>query len=131
MTRKRRILLVDDDQDLVQATRLLLENEGYEVGVAYDGKSGVEAAKKTRPDLVILDVMMATKTDGFEASRQLVKIPELRDLPVILVTGVAKAMRLRHKVEPDETWLPVKAVLDKPVAPEKLLREIARNLPAA
>ena len=128
MRTKKLILLVDDDRDLVQSNKDLLESEGFEVQTAYDGKSGVEKAKEIRPDLMILDVMMATDTEGFDVSRSIPKIPELQGLPVIMLTGIREKKKLPFGFEPDESWLPSKAVLEKPVAPEKLLDEIRKHL---
>lgn len=128
MANKRRILLVDDDRDFVESNRQLLADEGYEVHVAYDGKSGLESARKVKPDLMLLDVMMASSTEGFDISRDIPKIPELKNLPVILLTGIRKQMKLPFGFEPDDSWLPVKVVLEKPVPPARLLAEIGKHL---
>lgn len=120
------VLLVDDDVDFVESNKDLLEAEGYRVIAAYDGASGLEMARKERPDLMILDVMMATQTEGFEVSRKIPLTPELKHMAVLLVTGIRKAMHLPFKFEPDESWLPVADILEKPVAPEKLLAEVKR-----
>jgi len=125
---KKRILLVDDDKEFVQATKDLLEAHGYEVLTAHSGAQGLEIARKSYPNLMLLDVMMATDTEGFDVSRKIEESPELKGLPVILMTGIKKAMNLPFSFEPDEDWLPVKTVLDKPVPPDKLLAEIAKLL---
>jgi len=125
---KNRIVLIDDDKDFVQATRELLETSGYKVSSAHDGRSGVEAARRVHPDLIILDVMMATDTEGFEVSQELQKIDELKGVPVILMTGIKRAKSLPFSFEPDEDWLPVKAVLEKPVRPEALFKSIEEAL---
>jgi CheY-like chemotaxis protein len=124
---KKRILLVDDDKEFIEGTKDLLEAHGYEVLKAHTGAQGLEMAKKSYPNLMILDVMMTTDTEGFDVSRKIEESPELKGLPVILMTGIKKAMGLPFSFEPDEDWLPVKAVLDKPVAPDKLLAEIAKH----
>lgn len=123
-----KILIVDDDKDFVKSVQDLLENEGYLVHKAYGGKEGLELARKERPDLMILDVMMTHNTEGFEVSREIPTIPELKDMQVIMLTGITKEMNLPFKFEPDETLLPVGTVLEKPVAPEKLLSEIKKQL---
>jgi CheY-like chemotaxis protein len=97
---------------------------------AYDGESGLEKAKQERPDLMLLDVMMAHDSEGFEISRKIPEQPELKEMKVILVTGIRKEKELAYRFEPDETWLPVDRVLEKPVPPEKLLEEIKRELNA-
>ena len=124
----KRILLVDDDQDFVASVSEWLKANGYEVSVALDGTSGIEKARQLKPDLMILDVMMATDTEGIEVSRKIAEIAELRTMPVILLTGIRKAKNLPFGLSPDENWLPVKIVLEKPVPPETLLAEIRKLL---
>ena len=128
MSEPKHILLVDDDRDLVDSNRELLEANGYKVSVTYSGAEGIEAAKNKRPDLMILDVMMETDTEGFDVSRRISEIPELKELPMILLTGIRSQMHIDSKFEPDAAWLPVNVVIDKPVAPERLLREVAKQL---
>jgi two-component system alkaline phosphatase synthesis response regulator PhoP len=125
----KRILLVDDDQDFVASVEEWLKANGYEVTVAFDGASGLEKARQLKPDLIILDVMMGTDTEGIEVSRKIAESPELRVLPVLLLTGIRKAKNLPFGLTPDENWLPVKTVLEKPVPPETLLKEIRKLLP--
>ncbi|MFA6134478.1 MAG: CBS domain-containing protein [Phycisphaerae bacterium] len=129
MSGKQTILLVDDDVDFVKSTTDFLEAHGYTVLSAHDGEAGFELARKKRPDLMILDVMMATKTEGFEVARKIPECPDLRTMPVLLVTGVRREMQLGFRLEPDETWLPVSRVMEKPIDPgvfiatvEELLR---------
>jgi len=128
MSTKKRILMVDDDKDYLELTRDVLEHEGYEVLTASDGASGLAMAKTVYPHLLLLDVMMNSTTEGFDISRELRHIRELKDLPVIIMTGLPKTMGLAFHFEPDETWLPVQAVLEKPIPPERLLAEIKKCL---
>ena len=128
MDNPKTILVVDDDSDFVESNRDLLEAHGYTVIVAYDGRSGFEAACRELPDLMILDVMMASATEGFEIARMVRAEPSLRGLRVLLVTGVSKAMDLPFRLEPDEKWLPVNRVLEKPILPRQLIAEIEKAL---
>ena len=124
----KKILLVDDDRDFVESNKDLLEAQGYAILTAYDGAAGLELARRERPDLMILDVMMATDTEGFEISRKIPETPELRQMKVLLVTGIRKAMHLPFGFEPDESWLPVNEIMEKPIRPEKLLAKIEKLL---
>jgi CheY-like chemotaxis protein len=124
MTVKRRILLVDDDIDFVAANKALLEASDYEVMTAQDGSEALSLAQSQRPDLILLDVMMKTDTEGFEVSRKIREIPDIKRIPVILLTGIRRSMNLPFKFEPDEDWLPVSRILEKPVQPEKMLAVI-------
>jgi CheY-like chemotaxis protein len=124
----KKILIVDDDRDFAQSIEAILTAEDYVVLKAHNGQEGLELAKQERPDLMILDVMMAHDTEGFEVSRKIPKTPELKNMAVIMVTGIMSVKNLAFKFEPDETWLPVDSVLEKPVAPERLLKEIKKRL---
>lgn len=128
MSAKKKILIVDDDRDFVESNRDLLEANGYEVIAAYDGASGLALAKQARPDLMILDVMMATNTEGFEVSRKIPESPELRNMKVLMVTGIRREMHLPFTFEPDETWLPVDSLFEKPITPATLLAEIQKRI---
>jgi len=128
MNTPKTILLVDDDRAFVESNKDLLEAAGYRVRCAYDGRAGLELARKERPDLMVLDVMMASGTEGFEVARKIPETPELRGLKVLLVTGISQAMGLPFQYEPDETWLPVDRVLSKPIAPGRFLAEVRRLL---
>ena len=130
MADKKKILIVDDDKDFAESNKDLLEAHDYEVLMAHDGQSGLDLARQSRPDLMILDVMMAHDTEGFEISRKIPQTPELKNMRVLLVTGIKKEKKLSFSFEPDETWLPVDKVLEKPVPPEKLVEEIEKALRA-
>ncbi len=124
----KKVLVIDDDNDFVESIVNLLEARGYAVASASNGKEGVEKAKADKPDLILLDVMMTTKDEGFNVARQLHEIENLKGTPVIMVTGVRKEMNLPFGFEPDETWLPVKEILEKPVKPETLLNAVSNAL---
>jgi CheY-like chemotaxis protein len=128
MAEQKKILIVDDDKDFVGSLRAILEANDYAVVAAHDGAAGLQMAEKEQPDLMILDVMMATKDEGFEVSRKVQQNPALKGLPIILVTGVTKDLGISYGFEPDESWLPVKSIMEKPVDPEKLLAEIEKRL---
>jgi CheY-like chemotaxis protein len=95
---------------------------------ANDGAEAVALALAQRPDLILLDVMMKSDTEGFDVSRKIREIPDIQRIPVILLTGIRRAMNLPFKFEPDEEWLPVARILEKPVAPEKMLAVIKEML---
>ena len=124
----KKVLVIDDDNDFVESVVNLLEARGYTVTSASNGKEGVEKAKGSKPDLILLDVMMTTKDEGFNVARELQSIEGVKGTPVIMVTGVRKEMNLPFGFEPDETWLPVKQILEKPVKPENLLSAMADAL---
>jgi DNA-binding response OmpR family regulator len=124
----KKVLVIDDDPDFVDAIVNVLDAKGYEVDSAPNGKIGLAKAKEKKPDVILLDVMMTTKSEGFDVAREINKDDQLKGVPVILVTGVRKEMSLPFGFEPDEDWLPVKGVLEKPVKPEILLKAIEANI---
>ncbi|HPZ07506.1 MAG TPA: response regulator [Candidatus Eremiobacteraeota bacterium] len=123
-----KILIIDDDLDLVDAMTNLLEAKGYEINNAPDGEEGCEKAKTDTPDLILLDVMMTRKTEGFDVARSLKKDEKTKDIPIILITGIRHEMNLPFGFEPDADFLPVKAVLEKPIKPELLLNTVAEHI---
>ena len=130
MTEKQRILVIDDDVQLVDTVGTLLESVGYEVCHSYQAEKGLELARETKPDLILLDVMFATPPgpDGIELSRRLHQDDELREIPVIILTGVRKVLEYPFRISPDDTWMPVQVFLEKPIKPDRLLAEIAKVL---
>jgi two-component system alkaline phosphatase synthesis response regulator PhoP len=124
----QKVLMIDDDPEFVEAISNLLDAKGYDVHTASDGKEGITKVKAENPDLILLDVMMTTKSEGFDVAHALHDDPRLRDIPIIMLTGIRREMNLPFGFEPDETWLPVKRVLEKPVKPEVLLAAVSENI---
>jgi CheY-like chemotaxis protein len=122
------ILIIDDDQDFVEATKSLVEAKGFTAVTANNGEDGFRVAKKEKPAVILLDVMMTHDSEGFDIARNLKKDDATRDIPVIIITGVRKAKHLPFGFEPDEDWLPVKEVLEKPVKPETLIECVKKVL---
>jgi two-component system alkaline phosphatase synthesis response regulator PhoP len=123
-----KILVVDDDIDFLEAQKTLLQAKGYTVFGAPNGDEGYQKAKTEHPDLMLLDVMMTYDSEGFDLARKLKEDPATRQIPVIMITGIRKAKGLPFSFEPDEDWLPVKAVLEKPVKPDELLKTVEEGL---
>jgi len=125
---KKRVLLVDDEVDFVEINKAALENKGYEVIPAYNGEEGMQKALQEKPDIIILDVMMKTKTEGFEVARKLRKYEEMKNVPIIMLTAIRERMDIKFKIHPDEEWLPVTEFVEKPVPPDKLIEKVEQML---
>jgi two-component system alkaline phosphatase synthesis response regulator PhoP len=123
-----KVLVIDDDNEFVEAMTNVLDAKGYEVDSAPNGKVGIAKAREQKPDIILLDVMMTTKSEGFDVARELNKDKKLKEVPIIMITGVRKEMKLPFGFEPDEAWLPVKGVLEKPVRPDVLLKTVEENI---
>lgn len=125
---KKKILIVDDDPDIVEAMSLILETKGYQVASAADGAEGLKKAREFKPNLIILDVMMATDDEGFQVSYQLKSDAELCKIPVLMVTSVSEVTGFKYNPETDQEFLPVQGFIEKPIQPEVLLSRVAELL---
>jgi len=119
---KKKVLVVDDEKELVEVTQVLLESNGFEVAAAYSGEEGKKAAMEEKPDVIILDVMMETTSAGFDVARWLRSQDATKEIPIVMLTAVNQ--NVPWKFASDEVWLPVDVFLDKPVSPEKLLAAV-------
>lgn len=119
------ILIIDDDPDITEAMKVVLDNRGFNVEVAHNITDGKAKATAIKPDLMILDVMMESNQDGFNLARDCKGDPELKEIPILMVTGVKEQTGIDFKSEAgDQTWLPVDEFLDKPVKPDVLLQKV-------
>lgn len=126
---KAKIVVTDDDPEIRDTLQAMLEARGYAVVTAANREEGMATIQREKPDLAILDVMMATWQDGFEMSRELKKDPELKDIPILMLTGVRDKTGVDVKSSAgDPTWLPVDAFLEKPVEPDTLFAQVERLL---
>lgn len=123
-----KILIIDDDPDLVEVIRLTLESKGYEVYSAASGADGLEQVKETDPDLIILDVMMDYTTEGFQVSLEL-RSPDpdseyaaYSKTPILMLTAIHTTTPLRFA--PDEDYLPVDDFVEKPLEPRALVEKV-------
>ena len=124
-----RIVVVDDDPDILAATQAILVTAGYEVSVAGGRNQGMDTIGTSQPDLIVLDVMMDTWQDGFAMARALKQDPLTRGIPILMMTAVKDKTGIDFKASAgDPTWLPVEAFLEKPLDPEQLLGEVRRLL---
>ena len=124
-----KILVIDDDADIRVAVKATLESQGYAVATADNKASGMEAANSEEPDLIILDVMMEGRHDGFEMARELKKSPQCKDIPILMFTAIKEKSGTDFKSSAgDPSWLPVDAFLDKPVEPSVLIAEVEKLL---
>lgn len=127
-----KILIIDDDPDMVLAAEMTLEAAGHEIFTAASGTEGLKKVKEVRPDLIILDVMMDTTTEGFQVSLQLrspdseSEFIEFRDIPIIMLTAIHTTTPLRFG--PDHDYLPVDVFMDKPLDPDLLLAKVEKLL---
>ncbi len=122
MADKAKILIVDDDPDLVESARIVLETK-FEVITASNGDEGVNKARNENPDLIILDVIMPVK-DGFTAAEQIKKDEKLKEIPVIMLTSYAERKGETNIPASKGMMLEAEDYIEKPFKPEDLLKRV-------
>ncbi len=122
------ILIVDDDPDYVQATRLVLEAEGYKIIDAGDPESARKKIAEGKPSLILLDVMMINETDGFHLAKELKDSPDTSEIPILMMTAIGKKRDFRYEGEKDKDYLPVDGYIEKPCPPEELKAQVNKIL---
>ncbi len=124
-----KILIVDDDPDITEAMRVILENKHYVVSNAGGIEQAMESLEEELPDLIILDVMMSTTQDGFILARKLKADDKYKDIPILMLTSIKDKMGIDFKsAAGDESWLPVDEYLTKPVKPDVLIEKVGKLL---
>jgi two-component system phosphate regulon response regulator PhoB/two-component system alkaline phosphatase synthesis response regulator PhoP/two-component system response regulator VicR len=127
MTSRGLILVVDDDPDIVATSRIILESNGYEVQTASSGREAMDLLARCKPDLMLLDVMMASDTEGFDLAFKLKEDPEFKGLPIIMLTAFLEKVRTEgpgpFEFILGEQW-PVEWLFEKPLDTKKLLAKI-------
>ena len=128
----KKILVIDDDPDLVELIRLTLETRGYQVFSAASGTEGLEKVKEINPDLIILDVMMKHVTEGFQVALEL-RDPDPKSeyapygkIPIMMLTAIHSRTPLRFTS--DEKYLPVDDFVEKPLKASALLQKVEKLL---
>jgi len=132
MSAQKDLLIIDDDPDYVAGIRSVLEKAAYKVEVAYNPKDGFQALLAKHHDLLLLDIMMGRGAEGVALARKIRKEPRLKDLPVLIITGIREQIAFLfpgqpvhpHFVETDE-------LLEKPVEPKLLLEKVGTLLKMA
>jgi len=121
-----KILVVDDDPDFVEFTRIVLEREGHTVVSAAGGGEALDKIVEDTPDLIVLDVIMDTVLDGLSVSQELGEHEEYKQIPIVMITSIANTDYA--ELFPTDEYVHLNTFLTKPVAPERLVKEVNRLL---
>ncbi len=124
----KKVLIIDDDFDLVEAMRITLEAAGFDVIDAQDGEKGLEKIRAEAPDLVLLDVMMTSMDEGFHVAYKIRSDATIKDTPIVMLTAVGNQTGFQFDPGKDADFLPVDAFLEKPVNPKKLVDVVRENI---
>jgi CheY-like chemotaxis protein len=143
-----KILIIDDDYDIVESMKIVLESNGYDVSSASSGEEGVKKINSTKYDLIVLDVMLESIDKGFDVAKQLKADPKHRDIPILMLTAIKEVTDINFNAgntytdqlppdyfsDPNVTDsknidnLRVEAFYEKPIKPEELLKKIKQLL---
>ena len=128
----KRLLIIDDDPDFVSGIKAILDTAGFEVAVAYDPKEGLKALQTEQYDLLLLDIMMGRGAEGVMIARKLRKDPKLREMPVLIITGMREQIAFLFPGEPIHPgFVEVDELVEKPVEPNLLLEKVNGLIQAA
>jgi CheY-like chemotaxis protein len=132
MSAGKKLLIIDDDPDFVDGIRSILRTAEYEVDVTYNPKDGFKALQTKPYDLLLLDIMMGRGAEGVMIARKIRKDPKLREIPVLIITGIREQMAFLfpgQAVHPH--FVPVDELVEKPVEPQLLLEKVSTLLKIA
>lgn len=126
----KKVLIVDDDHDLVEANSLFLKAQGFEVATAHTAAEGLKVLETFTPDIITVDLMMEHHDSGFNFCRKVKDRPATAHTPVIMLTGVLRETGLdfSHRTKDERSWIKADEVLQKPVSPQQLYGIICRHI---
>jgi len=125
MSKKPKILLVDNDVDFIDLNKAVLENNGFEVVVAYAGREVMDKVKFEQPDLIVLDLMMEKHDTGFAVAKALKADPVYKNIPILMLTAVLGETGMDFDQELDGYWMKTDEYANKPLTPEELINKIS------
>ncbi len=120
---RKKILIIDDDEDFVEAISSFLEAKRYRVLKAHDSRQGLTLAKLERPDLILMDIVMSERTEGFFAIQEIRRTPELSSTPVFVLSSLYSHIA-DFRIPPESGWLAHNEFFPKPVDTDRLLERI-------
>ena len=124
MEKSLKVVVVDDNSDYLFTMETFLERNGFSVFTADDGQKGLDLISREHPDIVLLDVMMESLFSGFELCKKMRTDDDLKNIPIIGVSGMSDELGLSYKQWPDFEYFSPDAFLDKPVDKQRLLELI-------
>lgn len=132
MNTQKKLLIIDDDPDYVAGIRSVLEKAEYSVDVAYNPKDGFQALLSKQYDLLLLDIMMGRGAEGVALARKMRKDPKLRELPVLIITGIREQIAFLFPGQPVHPhFVELDELVEKPVEPKLLLEKVSALLKMA
>ena len=132
MNPRRKLLIIDDDPDFVEGIKAILQTADYDVEAAYNPKDGFQALQTMSYDLLLLDIMMGRGAEGIMIARKMRKDPKLREVPVLIITGIREQMAFLFPGEAVHPhFVAVDELVEKPIEPKLLLEKVSALLATA
>lgn len=128
MNRQAKILIVDDDPDFVDTLKLILEKEKYDLASAFNKTEALKKIEEFKPDLILLDIMMETITDGFHVCYKLKGNEQTRGIPILAISAINETSDIKFSPKTDGEYFPADDFIEKPVKPEDLLNRVEKLL---
>ena len=122
------ITVVDDDPDVRDALLMILKKADYRVNLCATGPQAVESIHREKPDVILLDVMLASPSEGFHLAYEFRGDESVRDVPIIMISAIGKKMGMDYARELGSDYLPVERFLDKPLEAVTVLAAVSEVL---
>ena len=124
----KRILIIDDDPDVREALTMILEPAGHKLVCCATGPEGLAAVQNDPPDLILLDIMLASPSEGFHLAYELRRDEATRDIPIIMISSIGQTMGMDYAKELGTEYVPAEKFLDKPLTAEAVLNAVKETL---
>jgi CheY-like chemotaxis protein len=122
------IVIIDDDPDIREALTMILEPAGYRLTCCSSGPEGVNAIQAESPDLILLDIMLASPSEGFHLAYELKKDEATKDIPIIMISAIGQTMGMDYAKELGSEYVPAEEFLDKPLKAETVIAAVKKAL---
>lgn len=125
-----KIVIIDDDREAADNLGILLKGKGFDIVVETEMEKAVSTLIKTRPDLLVLDLMFPNDSSGgFKIAQEIRRTPAIKDLPVIMLTNVNQEFPINFSAKDiDAKWMPIQEFVEKPVNPTSLVEKVNKLL---
>ena len=132
MNTQKKLIIIDDDPDFVSGIKSVLEKAEYIVDAAYNPKDGFQALQSKHYDLLLLDIMMGRGAEGIALARKIRKDPKLREIPVLIITGIREQIAFLFPGQPVHPhFVELDELVEKPVEPKLLMDKVSALLKLA
>jgi len=127
----KRIVIIDDDADVREALSMILQPAGYELTCCSTGPEGMEAIQANPPDVILLDIMLSSPSEGFHLAYDLRQDDRLGKIPIVMISSIGETMGMDYSKELGSEYVPAEKFLDKPLTSDTVLRAVADVLAQA